>query len=56
MMKNFYETNKDFRDYVDRYCKNKPITLEQALSHIQVRLAAVYYREVEEEQKNLFRP
>ena len=53
-MRAFYESNKDFRDYVDRYCKNyvegRSITVEEALEHEQVRLVAVYYREVEEEQ------
>lgn len=51
-MKEFYESNKDFRDYVDRYCKGK-FTVEEALRHIQVRLVAAYYREVEEEKKNI---
>lgn len=51
-MQNFYDTNKDFRDYVDRYCKNysegKSITVEEALEHEQVRLVAEQYREEEE--------
>lgn len=36
-MRQLYQTNKDFKDYVDRYCKNhnegRSITLEEALTH-----------------------
>ena len=51
-MKEFYESNKDFRDYVDRYCKKymegRSITVEEALEHEVVRQVAEQYREMEE--------
>ena len=50
-MKNFYETNKDFRDYVEKYRRDRDLTVEQALEHSTVRDVAGYYREVEEEKK-----
>ena len=55
-MKNFYESNKDFKDYVDRYSqkyyKGSRITVEEALTHAQVREAAKYYKELEKDNKN----
>lgn len=47
-MQDFYNTNKDFRDYVDRYCRNKPFGANEALRHIQVQLVGRYYKELEE--------
>ena len=38
-MKDLYNTNKDFEDYVDRYCKNR---------HILIRLVGQHYKELEE--------
>lgn len=55
-MKDLYNNNKPFKDYVDRYMRNKDVTLEEVLSYEQTRLMAEHYRELEEEQKNLFRP
>ena len=54
-MREFYGSNKDFRDYVDRYCKNyvegRSITVEEALEHEQIRLVAEQYREVEQDKQ-----
>lgn len=47
-MKDLYNTNKDFKDYVDRYCRNKPFGVNEALRHIQVQLVGRYYKELEE--------
>lgn len=51
-MKDFYGINKDFRDYVEHYCKNshegKGCSLEEALEHEVVRQVAEQYREQEE--------
>lgn len=44
-MREFYETNKDFKDYVDKYAKKNHITPEEALTHATVREAYKYYRE-----------
>lgn len=52
-MDEFYQTNSDFRGYVNRFCKTYNLTLEEALQHASVREAAKYYREkeTEDEQK-----
>jgi hypothetical protein len=39
-MLSFYEDNKDFRDYVDAYCKKHKISVESALQHYIVRAVA----------------
>lgn len=45
-LKEMYETNSDFRRYVDRYCnpysEGKTITVEEALEHALVRSYAEY--------------
>lgn len=45
MLRNEYNNNRRFRDYVDRYCKNHGYTLEEALTHELIRL---YYMEVKD--------
>ena len=51
-MQDFYNTNKDFRDYVDRYSRKymegRSITVDEALEHAVVRQVAEQYREMEE--------
>lgn len=42
-MKDFYEGNKDFKEYVDKYCSKHGISVDVALTHIQVRLVAEFY-------------
>jgi hypothetical protein len=37
-MKNLYETNMDFKTYVDRYCTKHNLTVEQALEHRIIKL------------------
>ena len=58
-MKNFYESNSDFREYVDRYSRNyykgECIPVDEALQHAQVREAAKYYREKEIEDGQIKR-
>lgn len=52
-MQNLYNTNKDFRDYVNSYCKNHSegmsITVEEALKHKLVQEYGKVYREEREE-------
>ena len=38
-MKNLYETNDDFRSYIDKMCNTHHLTLEQALA---TKMAASY--------------
>ena len=42
-MEELYKTNKDFRDYVDRYMSNKDVTLEKVLSYAVTRFVAQMY-------------
>ena len=53
-MQNLYNTNKDFKAYVDRYCDNshegKGCNLEEALEHELVREYGRVCREREEIQ------
>jgi hypothetical protein len=42
-MEELYKTNKDFRKYVDRYMRNKDVTLEEVLSYAVTRLVAHMY-------------
>ncbi len=46
MLENEYRYNKNFRDYVDKYCKTYNVTIEQALKSELVRQAYLYYKEV----------
>ena len=32
-MKKYYQKNKDFRDYVDKFCKKHKISVEEAMKH-----------------------
>jgi hypothetical protein len=44
-MEELYKTNKDFREYVDRYMRNKDVTLEEVLSYAVTWLVAQMYVE-----------
>lgn len=46
MMHNEYRRNKQFRDYVDKYCKSRVITVEEALQHELVKQVYLHYTEV----------
>lgn len=46
MIENEYRHNKKFREYVDRYCIEKGITVEQALKEEAVRGEFWRYTEV----------
>ena len=48
-MKNLYQTNKDFKEYVDRYMKYKDVSLEEVLSYENTRLVGEMYREEAEQ-------
>ena len=42
-MIDLYLSNKDFKVYVDRYCRKHHVTIEEALQHAIVRHVADYY-------------
>lgn len=46
-MREFYETNENFKYYVDRYAAQRKITVDEALTHAMVRSAYMYYREID---------
>lgn len=48
-MKNLYETNADFRSYIDRMCNTHHLTVEQALS---TKMAASYAEYLLERDKD----
>lgn len=50
-MKEFYDNNMDFRNYVDKYCRMYGYTLEEALEHELVKEVYKYYAEVQGEFK-----
>ena len=52
-MKKLYQTNKDFKEYVDRYMRNRDVTLEEVLSYKQTQLVGEMYKEQAEEMKNI---
>lgn len=52
-MKKLYQTNKDFKDYVDRYMRNRDVALEEVLSYKQTQLVGEMYKEQAEEMKNI---
>ena len=47
-MREFYDRNADFKRYVDRYCKQYGLTVDEALEHEIVKSVAEQYREKEE--------
>lgn len=47
-MKEFYESNADFREYVNRHCKKHKISVEEALKHSIVKEVAKYKKALQE--------
>lgn len=41
--RDLYNTNKDFKEYVDKYCANFGIKVEKALEDLIVRVVAEKY-------------
>lgn len=44
-MREYYESNADFKAYVDAYCKCYGVVVEEALKHEIVRQVYLFYRE-----------
>ena len=40
-----YKTDKDFKEYVDKYCHNRDVGIFEALAHITVHGVAKYYED-----------
>lgn len=47
-MKELYEKNKDFREYVNRYCGKHNVTVEVAITHKIVQEVGKMYRKENE--------
>ena len=45
-MREFYDRNADFKMYVDRYCNQYGLSVDEALEHEIVRQVYLYYTEV----------
>ena len=45
-LENEYRYNKDFRKYVDKYCKQYNLTVEEALRQEIVKQVYLYYAEI----------
>lgn len=46
-MKEYYNTNDDFKGYVDRYCMKHKCTIEEALKHKVVTDVYEHYKTME---------
>lgn len=44
-MKQLYEDNNDFKEYVDKYSKKHKCTVDQAFTHAMVKEVYEYYKE-----------
>lgn len=49
-LEEFYNTNTNFREYVEKYRKKHDLSVDEALQHASVREAEKYYREKEREE------
>lgn len=47
-MKEFYENNADFREYVNRHCEKHKISVEEALQHAIIKEVAKHKKEMQE--------
>lgn len=49
-MREFYNRNADFKRYVDHYCKQYGLTVDEALEHEIVKSVAAQYKESEDKK------
>ena len=49
-MREFYNHNEDFKMYVDRYCKQYGLTVDEALEHEIVKNVEAQYKESEDKK------
>ena len=50
-MREQYDDDPRFREYVDRYCKAREIDTSEALTHALIKSAADYYKGLRNETK-----
>lgn len=48
--KDFYEKDERFKRYVDRYCNEFNLTVDEGLTHALVQETAIYYVEVDKDK------
>ena len=46
-MKEFYNSNENFKEYIDKYCKKHKCTIEEALKHKIIEEVYEQYKETE---------
>ena len=46
-MKEYYERNEAFKEYVNRYCESRNVSVDEALKHSVVREVANHYKSQE---------
>ena len=49
----FYQTNEDFREYLDKYCDKHNVSVETAVNHLVVRYVAKEYKDIEDARQNI---
>ncbi len=52
-MRNFYNGNSDFRDYVEKYRRDHKLSVDEALERALVRGVAEHYKEKENEENGI---
>lgn len=45
LMKEFYNSNADFKNYVDKYCKKHKCSIEEAMKHKLIEAVYEQYKE-----------
>ena len=50
-MKEFYNSNADFKTYIDKYCKKHKCTVEEALKHKIIEGVYEQYKENDKRNK-----
>lgn len=54
-IREFYNSNKDFQTYVDKYARARNLPVDEALGHRLVNIAAEYYKALNEENKHIIK-
>lgn len=49
----FYQTNDDFRVYLDKYCDKHNLTVSESVKHLIVKETAQYYKDIEDRRSTM---
>ena len=50
-MEELYRRNKDFREYIDKYCEKHQITMDVAFTHAIVRAIALIHETITQKRR-----